>query len=71
MKLAREGYLFNRHLYEFTCDYAENGIMYTMPGYPHFVAVWKKYHDKYIKPRMDKDGVLEFTVETQQKQDKK
>lgn len=62
VKVAQEGYLFNRHFYNFTCDYAERGIMYTMPGYPHFVAIWKKYHEKYLKPRMDAEGVLEFAV---------
>ncbi len=59
-------YFSNRYLYHFTCDYAEGGIHYTMPGYPHFVAVWKPYHEKYLKPRMDEHGVLEFTTSPEQ-----
>ncbi len=53
-------YIFNRFLYHFTCDYAEFGVLYTMPGYPHFLPFWKKYHEQYLKPRMNADGVLEL-----------
>jgi hypothetical protein len=56
-------YIFNRLLYHFTCDMAEYGLSHTMASYPHFTAVWKKYHQKHIAPRLNAEGVLEYTIE--------
>ncbi|MDD5708209.1 MAG: Ig-like domain-containing protein, partial [Kiritimatiellae bacterium] len=55
--------ILNRSIHEFTCDMAEYGISYAMPGYPHFMAAWKNYHQTRIAPRMDTNGVLNFIIE--------
>jgi hypothetical protein len=46
----------------FTCKPNENATEQTLLFYPYFVAAWKTYHEKYLKPRMDGDGVLEFAI---------
>lgn len=49
-------------LYPYVCHLQEIGIDQAMLGYQPFVAVWKTYHEKHLKPRMNADGVLEFTA---------
>jgi hypothetical protein len=46
----------------FLCNLHELGIEHAMMSYPHFLAAWKRYHEKYLKPRMNAEGVLEFQV---------
>lgn len=46
----------------FLCSLHELGIEHTMLSYPHFLAAWKPYHGKHLKPRMNADGVFEFRV---------
>jgi hypothetical protein len=46
----------------FVCSLHELGIEHAMLSYPHFLAAWKPYHEKYLKPRMNAEGVLEFSA---------